>query len=100
MMKNKFRFWDETRKEYRYDLVINSDGGTEDFNGNDWGDVIVEQWTGVKDEKGIDIFEGDIITDGEYERYPVEWNEDRNGWNIGYSLPSNYKVVGNIHKNS
>lgn len=136
MRKIKFRAWDSDNEEflsavpYIESLLDNPDEPVshhdidvedslyyypeyplgETFNGR----IIYEQFTGLKDVKGQDIYEGDIIQlSGAPYKYIIEWQDYR--WSIndfGRALPYEYtlqpftfavieraEVIGNIHEN-
>jgi hypothetical protein len=76
---------------------------------NMYESAVFQQFTGVKDSKGVDIYEGDLI-ESPYDRIPfvVEYVTDsvgsqfilapQNDEDEGYTLPidNDYTVVGNI----
>jgi hypothetical protein len=79
----KFRAWDKLAKQFTYpdkgyqgQYVLTLNGQFQNLqNGSGGDEYIVQQWTGLKDAKGIDIYEGDYV------RYVKEYSiEDK--WEI------------------
>ena len=108
MREIKFRVWNGLLHEYR---TIDMNSGkqnlgmgfeaTEGIGSNittiyhSVGDVI-EQYTGLKDQDGVEIFENDIVKTSGANTYVVEYFDGK--FNPVSDLEgSNWEVIGNIH---
>jgi uncharacterized phage protein (TIGR01671 family) len=124
MREIKFRAWDKKELDMIYGVLPLSDGTflIENSNSNKFVDVycddnippnnyVIQQYTGLKDKNGKEIYEGDII---EYEDVCVDGGGDgeihqlfiedlRTAFFFGISNKfvesKNIEVIGNIYEN-
>ncbi len=103
----KFRAWDKKEKLWRYFnleyLIMYSCNGMVDDNGSMISYDALEHWcryTGLKDHKGKEIFEGDIVTSNEGNKEVMFID---GGFVIRCCPPflrnNIHKVIGNIYEN-
>lgn len=87
----KYRIYDKKEKEYceepDFRWTLSRSGELYNSENDKWHTpgkrYVIEFWTGEKDSKGVDIYDGDIFTRGESNTKYWLRNGD-NGW-IGYS---------------
>lgn len=101
----KFRGWDYTEetmigpfKLLDIQHLDDSEPGKEYI----YDSSAVMQYTGLKDSKSVEIYEGDVIKMVDYEnKFNVSWDKVKNGWNFGTGFSEDgtgWEIIGNIYE--
>lgn len=124
----KFRAWDKKERDWTKHIYPCFNDVWAITIKPQWEDIIIMQFTGIKDKKGKEVYEGDIvILHDAFERpeydtssktdliaqviwYDSGWHikynyENKRGYELDYfakdsdNNPEDFEVIGNIYKN-
>lgn len=79
MREIKFRAWDKRNKEWVACVMAQNNGNPKEprisipvvFDGQ--GECVIQQYTGLYDKNGKEIYEGDIVIYNTGEKFEVKW---------------------------
>ena len=114
MREIKFRAWDIPGKFYFPVDTIEFLAGGIKANGPSYGEgwatvnkgfedycditIVLEQFTGLKDKNGVEIYEGDLVMATSIYGWTTPRSVNEFGLNIRSISAKSFEVIGNIHE--
>ena len=107
MREIKFRAWNKLDKLFHYyvEITIYKDGSVgvtagenNSFPIGNTEDFILEQYTGLRDKNGVEIYEGDICLNMSDEKIEIKYEYGSWSWQYYEDPELFFEIIGNIHE--